>query len=63
MEDLKPQTMDELFDGIYTGESVMFSDTDKSNDDIFRRIETESIEERSRRAAAYMEAAKIYLTF
>ena len=63
MEELKLQTMDELFSEIITGEIVKFDNASESYDDIFQRMENDAIEERSRRAAAYREAAKIYLTF
>ena len=62
MEKLKLQTIDDLFSEISTGEKVSLSSS-KNYDDIFRKMENESIQERSCRASAYREAAKIYLTF
>lgn len=62
MEELKLQTIDDLFSEISTGEKETLSSR-KNYDVIFREMENESIQERSRRASAYREAAKIYLTF
>ena len=63
MEELKLQTMDDFFSEITIGETVNFDTGSESYDDIFQKMETDAIEEKSRRASAYREAAKIYLTF
>ena len=62
MEELKLQTIDDLFSEISTGEKETLSSR-KNYDVIFREMENESIQERSCRASVYREAAKIYLTF
>ncbi|MCR5622127.1 MAG: hypothetical protein K6G18_09750 [Treponema sp.] len=63
MEELKMQTIGDLLDGISTGDIICLPSTSETYDEIFRRTEEEAIQERSRRASAYHEAAKIYLTF
>ncbi len=63
MEELKLQTVEDLFNEISTGEAVSLPSSEDSYDDMFRQMEDEAIQERSRRATAYREAAKIYLTF
>ena len=68
MDELELQTIDDLFDGIYLGTegigyAVSLPSSADSYDDMFRQMEDEAIQERSRRASAYREAAKIYLTF
>lgn len=63
MEELKVKTTDDLFDEISIGKTVTLSSSKENYDKIFRTFENESIQERSRRASAYKEASKIYLTF
>ena len=63
MEELKLQTADDLFDEISIGDAVSLPSSADNYDDMFRQMEDEAIQERSRRASAYREAAKIYLTF
>ncbi|MBR1720876.1 MAG: hypothetical protein IJ727_00085 [Treponema sp.] len=63
MDELELQTIDNLFDEISIGDAVSLPSSISSYDDMFRQMEDEAIQERSRRASAYREAAKIYLTF
>lgn len=63
MEELKLQTADDLFDEISIGDAVSLPSSADNYDDMFHQMEDEAIQERSRRASAYREAAKIYLTF
>ena len=63
MENIKLQTLDELFAEISIGEVEEFPVSDEQYRDALQKADEDAIQERSRRAAAYREAAKIYLTF